>query len=192
MSDLPLSRSQRRHQRKLARQQEKASAAQQVQRQHLTSRLRTVSVAVLVMAGVIAGLWWLVAASTPANDREALLQFTMREHNNPAAHYHPHLAMRIHGQSVPVPANIGITGLGMRVIHTHDATGEIHVEAPRLFPFTLGDFFTIWDKPFSEQCLLDTCVSATGTLTMLVNNATSTEYGNYVMKDGDRIELILE
>lgn len=192
MPDPLLSGAERRHQRKLERQQEKASAAQQLQRQRVAARVRSVGVIVLVAAGAVAGLWWLVSASTPANEREALLAFTMREHNNPAAHYHPHLDLRIHGQSVQLPANIGITGLGMRVIHTHDASGEIHIEAPRLFPFTLGDFFTVWDRPFSQQCLLDACVSATGTLTMMVNGATSTEYADYVMRDGDRIELILE
>ena len=91
-----------------------------------------------------------------------------------------------------MPANVGVTGLGMQVIHTHDASGEIHIESPRPFDFTLGDFFTVWDRPFSAQCLLDDCVSATGTLTMMVNNSTSTAFGDYVMRDGDRIELILE
>jgi hypothetical protein len=29
-------------------------------------------------------------------------------------------------------------------MHTHDATGIIHMEAPHPFNYTLGDFFSVW------------------------------------------------
>lgn len=192
MSDHPPPGSQHRYERKLERLQEKTFAAREESRRRALARWRPAAIGVAVVGAVAVGLWWLAAASTPADERSALLAFTMREHANPAAHYHARLGLRIHGAPVEVPANVGISGLGMRVIHTHDASGEIHIESPRPFDFTLGDFFTVWEKSFTPQCLLDACVTATGTLTLLVNSATSTAYGNYVMRDGDRIELILE
>ena len=192
MSDIPPPGSQHRYERKLERLQEKTAAARVDARRHALARWRPVALGVAVVGTMVAGLWWLAAASTPVDERSALLEFTMREHTNPAAHYHANLGLRLYGAPVAEPANVGITGLGMRVIHTHDASGEIHIESPRPFDFTLGDFFTVWGKPFSAQCLLDNCMSYAGSMTMLVNNATSTEYGNYIMRDGDRIELILE
>lgn len=192
MSDNLPPGSQHRYERKLERLQEKTAAARAQSRQRTFAKWRSVALGGAVVGAVVAGLWWLAAASPPADERSALLTFTMREHANPAAHYHARLGLRVHGAPVEVPANVGISGLGMRVIHTHDASGEIHIESPRPFDFTLGDFFAVWGKPFSPTCLLDDCVSATGTLTMLVNSTTSTAYGNYIMRDSDRIELILE
>ncbi len=191
MSDVPPPGSQHRYERKLERLQEKTTAARSQAWQRSLARWRSVALGAAVVT-VAAGLWWLAAGGTPADERSALLAFRLREHANPAAHYHANLGLRVRGAPVAVPANVGVSGLGMRVLHTHDASGEIHIESPRPFDFTLGDFFTVWGKPLSAQCLLDDCVSATGTLTMLVNNATSTAYGDYVMRDADRIELILE
>jgi hypothetical protein len=35
-------------------------------------------------------------------------------------------------------------------LHTHDATGIIHIESPVQKTFTLGDFFAIWGEPLSR------------------------------------------
>ena len=45
-----------------------------------------------------------------------------------------------------VPALIGIDPQGrfLAPLHTHDASGIVHVESQRPYPFTLGQFFTIW------------------------------------------------
>jgi hypothetical protein len=45
-----------------------------------------------------------------------------------------------------VPANIGIDEQAgyLTSLHTHDATGIIHVESPTRRSFNLGDFFDVW------------------------------------------------
>jgi hypothetical protein len=68
-----------------------------------------------------------------------------------AQHEHSHLALFQNGQPVVVPANIGIPGPCMYWLHTHDATGEIHVESPEIRTFTLGQFFDIWGKPLTAD-----------------------------------------
>ncbi|MBD3945889.1 MULTISPECIES: hypothetical protein [Nocardioides] len=64
-----------------------------------------------------------------------------------AEHYHPHLAVTIDGQPVPVPPNIGVdpnTG-AMSAVHTHEGDGTIHIEAHTVGEkFTLGQLFTQW------------------------------------------------
>jgi len=64
-------------------------------------------------------------------------------------HYHAHLDVIDDGAKVTVPAGIGfevsngkVTGL--TVLHTHDASGVIHVESAVNQPYTLGQVFTEW------------------------------------------------
>jgi hypothetical protein len=70
-------------------------------------------------------------------------------------HYHAHLDVTVDGTPVAVPAGLGInTGPGgslpahgqpgIAVLHTHDTTGTLHVEAPAAERFTLGQVFTEW------------------------------------------------
>jgi hypothetical protein len=61
-------------------------------------------------------------------------------------HIHAMLHIYVNGLLVPLPADIGIdTAHGIETsMHTHDSTGIIHMEAPRPFPYTLGDFFAVW------------------------------------------------
>jgi hypothetical protein len=70
-------------------------------------------------------------------------------------HVHPWLRMEISNQSVTIPASIGIvrsfTGLCFEPIHTHDASGIIHVESNDVnTQYTLGDFFTIWRLTYAS------------------------------------------
>jgi hypothetical protein len=79
-------------------------------------------------------------------------------------HFHPHLNLMIDGKPVTVPSQIGIVpslwkdhsldqygmqamsnGMsGMAPLHTHDASGTIHVESNVNRNYTLGEFLNIW------------------------------------------------
>lgn len=74
-------------------------------------------------------------------------------------HIHPQLTVYVDGDQVKVPANIGIDqedGL-ISALHTHDDSGEIHVEAPERADFTLGQLFTEWDVELTDTCIADHC-----------------------------------
>lgn len=75
-------------------------------------------------------------------------------------HVHSHLALFVNGKQLAVPQYIGMapnaSGGCLYWIHTHDASGIIHVEAPQLNapgggPYTLGDFFDIWGMPLTRS-----------------------------------------
>jgi hypothetical protein len=68
-------------------------------------------------------------------------------------HAHAHLTIVVRGQLRPVPANIGITATQICWVHTHDASGVIHIEAGDSRPLTLGDFFAVWRQPVSQTVL---------------------------------------
>lgn len=61
-------------------------------------------------------------------------------------HIHALLHIYVEGLLRPVAANIGLdSAKGLESsMHTHDATGIIHMEAPHPFNYTLGDFFSVW------------------------------------------------
>jgi hypothetical protein len=68
-------------------------------------------------------------------------------HQNLAFHIHPRMVITVDGQNEVLPANIGINAGCMSEVHTHDATGEIHVESfrnDRLTLLNLRHFFDVW------------------------------------------------
>ena len=61
-------------------------------------------------------------------------------------HIHPHLQIISEDKNEEIPANIGLSSDCEKAIHTHDGSGTIHVEAQDSKQYTLGDFFSVWDK----------------------------------------------
>jgi hypothetical protein len=86
-------------------------------------------------------------------------------------HIHQHLDMFIHGQSVPVPPEIGINEQEGYIapIHVHDTTGIIHVESPYEATFTLGQFFDIWGVRFTDTCIGGYCSDESNSMRVYVN-----------------------
>jgi hypothetical protein len=80
--------------------------------------------------------------------------------NLPAAsdqvyHIHAMLRLYVNGKQMQVPQGIGIdpSGQFLASLHTHDATGTIHMEADQPYPFTLGQLFTVWGVKFTQTQL---------------------------------------
>lgn len=70
-------------------------------------------------------------------------------------HVHAHLALFDHGRQIAIPQFIGFTpdnkgGGCLYWIHTHDAAGIIHIEAPQIANYTLANLFHIWGEPLSK------------------------------------------
>lgn len=65
------------------------------------------------------------------------------------SHYHTHLQLVFNGKNEAVPADVGIDSqVGcLYWLHTHDASGIIHIESPnKNAQYLLGDFLAIWAK----------------------------------------------
>lgn len=75
-------------------------------------------------------------------------------------HVHAHVSIFLNGDQLVVPKFIGlptdaagtrdpVTGIGKCAYstHTHDETGEIHIEAAAAGTFTLGQVFDVWGQP---------------------------------------------
>lgn len=72
------------------------------------------------------------------------IQCESREYGN--FHIHAHLDVFIDGNAATVPSDIGILQAQKCLywMHTHDASGIVHIEAPRKRAFTVAQFFELW------------------------------------------------
>ncbi len=145
------------------------------------SAFSTDAVIILVAIALVGGFiaWIFLKDSGPQKTtREVALGCT----TDMATQFHVHAVLKItvNEKDEALPAQIGIQNGCMNSLHTHDATGVIHIEAPEKRDFTLADFFAVWDKPMSRKGF---------TLKETVNGATSTALENTILHDGDKITL---
>ena len=96
-----------------------------------------------------------------------------------AFHIHAHLDILINGQPYTIPSQIGITGRCFYWLHTHDDSGVIHIESSITRNFTLGQFFDIWNKKFTNTQILDNIVDNKNTLSVYVNGTQVNPRVNY-------------
>jgi len=68
-------------------------------------------------------------------------------------HVHTHISIFLNGDQLIFPKKVGIpldaggNDKCFYPLHTHDETGEMHVEAAAAATFTLGQVFDIWGQP---------------------------------------------
>ncbi len=103
-------------------------------------------------------------------------------------HVHAQLTVKINGETLPIPANIGSAPCVLP-IHTHDGTGKIHVENAFQFDAKLGEFFQLWGKTFTPTQILDSVVDDTHELVMTVNGEQSTAWGDLILEDAQDIVI---
>lgn len=108
------------------------------------------------------------------------------------AHYHPSLKIIIGGKAENLSANIGVTSNCMRPVHTHDASGKIHVETPDNRDVYLRDFFAIWKEPFGREEIMGNRIDETHRIRMMVADQESQDFENLLLKDGQEITIYYE
>jgi hypothetical protein len=103
--------------------------------------------------------------------------------------YHVHAALFVYidGKQTPVPANIGIDPQGrfLAALHTHDASGVVHMEATKPYPFTLGEFINIWGVDFSPNHIGAYKAGDGNVLQLWVNGKQVSDPVNYKMQEKD-------
>ncbi len=85
-------------------------------------------------------------------------------------HHHVHLDLAIEGRSVQLPAQIGLATTAESPLHTHDASGVIHIESasPDFAP-VLGEVFDVWGVYLSSTAIGGYSNAGTSTLTAYLN-----------------------
>lgn len=86
-------------------------------------------------------------------------------------HIHAHLDILNQGKAVTIPANLGIDAANQTLspLHTHDATGILHVEFPKKIVPNLDRLFTEWNVRLDQTCMGSLCTDGTNELRAYVN-----------------------
>jgi hypothetical protein len=117
-------------------------------------------------------------------------------------HYHADLQIYVNGQLQSVPAGVGfvlpdgntlphMTSNGTTAcvysLHTHDASGIVHIESPDNRSYTLGNLFDIWGQHLSTTQFMGHKVDATHKLSVVTFDAT----GAKKVVTGDPSKVVL-
>jgi hypothetical protein len=107
-------------------------------------------------------------------------------------HVHQHLDIFVNGKKVTVPAFIGINdGAFITQLHTHDASGIVHVEAGKKFPYSLGQFFGVWGVRLSNRCIGGYCATAGKQLKVYLNGKRYVgDPNNLVLKNHEELAIV--
>jgi hypothetical protein len=106
-------------------------------------------------------------------------------------HIHALLHVYVNGLLSPVPAEVGIDkAKGVESsLHTHDATGIIHMEAPHPYSYTLGDFFSVWGVKLGPAQVGGLKGLGGDHLHFYVNGKPLSNPAAYVLHNGDSVVI---
>jgi hypothetical protein len=107
--------------------------------------------------------------------------------------FHLHALLSIYNQGlyVTVPGQIGLDPRDHveSSLHTHDPTGIVHMEAPKPFRYTLGDFFGEWGVRFGAGTLGGLRDDGKNRVWVYVNGKLITDPARHVMANDDNIAI---
>ena len=140
-----------------------------------------------------------IVFSSTADDPDPLSEECVTHEMNLGRHDHSVLSIFINGNERQIPENMGINtevcneqGGNMHTVHTHDATGKLHIETEANVDMPIGVFFDIWGVHFNETGIFDYRVSNTHELIMTVDGVTNYEFDDYLLVDGKEIAIIFQ
>ena len=154
------------------RKQQKMQGRHDQQREDAISRRNTnLTIAtVVVLVGALIGyfVWHNLAPTDPLAQAQQIVDANYGPVDGVycntleqlSYHIHAHITMYINGVDTPLVANTGIAPLGVTStanvtcyywLHTHDASGVIHIESPTTKLYTLSQFFDVWQQKFSSS-----------------------------------------
>jgi hypothetical protein len=136
--------------------------------------------------------------SSPQTDGSPIGRFSCVINPPQSLAFHAHLSILVNNEFQKVPTYLGASSQPpthcFYAIHSHDASGKIHVTPAAPGVFTLGELFEIWGQP-----LTNTNVAGVVGLPVeiyITDNGVSTkvedsEWGNIELKDHREITIAL-
>lgn len=192
MSD-GLSKHERRQVKLEQRREQKQIEEQQLKKQETNKKLMVyggIAIGILVIAGIFLSL----PKPEPVDYKTGFLSFPLGK-----IHWHATPLIYVCGENILLSQPISGTHLGSALLHTHEDS-LAHIEGTVTSPsqITIGAFMANVGMGFSETRLLDKtngdiCSNGReGKVRLIVNGTENNEFGNYVLRDSDRLELRFE
>jgi len=170
--------------RRELRRQERMKDQKRGERHASVRRIAKIALWIALAGAGVGGLGWYISRRPQTPPSEII--------SRNGLHWHAKLTIVINGKEEAIPPEIGL-GAVHNPIHTHEEDRVIHMEFPGLVrrdDLALGQFFKVWKKDFSAQCIFEQCNGSEGAVKMLVNGHESAEFAQYQMKDNDEIEIM--
>jgi hypothetical protein len=188
-----LSKDERRRLKIQRRKEEKRRMQGELSKKDSNANRAIFAIAGIVIAGA-AGFFLLQPAPETGDFETSGLSFPLGN-----IHWHAAPTVTICGENVPIPTPRIGGHLGSSLLHTHD-DAQIHVEGTVSNPsqITLGKFMENIGMKFSQNELLDkkngnVCFgSGEGKVKLIVNGLENDQFENYVIRDGDQLEMKFE
>ena len=196
MSEQHLSKHERRKLKTEQRHEERQRGFKEIEKKDKIKKFGTIAIA-LILFGSVFSFFVFFAPGNPTGNtvlNAPGLTFPLSQ-----IHWHATPKIEICGETKKIPTPASDAHLGTQLFHTHkDAL--IHIEGSVSSPsqITLGGFFDNIGIKFSENKIMDktsgdTCPDGgIGQVKMLVNNLPNAEFRNYVIKNGDAINIMFE
>lgn len=115
-------------------------------------------------------------------------------HESLAMHIHPRLELVVNNQSVTVPGDLGIDTTAcdqaMHLLHTHDASGKLHIEGYEPFTPTAELIFQVWNISYPDDASLQPIFEDPTNVTVTVNGAaTDAAWHEIELIDGETLRI---
>jgi hypothetical protein len=141
--------------------------------------LLPLAVAALLLVGAVALVVYANLNKTASSAAGPIDGIPCNTSEQLAVHVHAHLSILVAGNEAQVPSNIGINSDQQCLywLHTHDASGIIHIEAPASSAnrkFKLGEFFDVWGKRLDRTHVGATTLTSNQTMVVFVDGKTYT------------------
>ncbi|MGP8070263.1 MAG: hypothetical protein ACLP5V_10270 [Candidatus Bathyarchaeia archaeon] len=101
------------------------------------------------------------------------------------------LRIILNGTQIIIPAKIGDEAGCTRPMHTLDNSGDVYVESPIYYQYTLGDFFVVWGQVFTKDQILTLHADSNHMITLTVNGIPNFEFENHVVAPGEQVTITL-
>ena len=127
-------------------------------------------------------------SSTPRSEQ------CLDSHNSLAMHIHPSLELVVNNQNVAVPGDLGIDttacNQAMHLLHTHDASGKLHIEGYEPFTPTADLIFEVWNISYPDDESLRPLFDDATNVTVTVNGITTdAPWHEIELVDGETLRI---
>lgn len=193
MPDEQLSKHERRQLKLQLRKEEKEKMQVDYQKKENVKKLATYGVIALV---ILSGAWFFLSLPKPPPVNYDVVGLSFPLGN---IHWHATPTVTVCGETVALPKPPPGQEFGNALLHVHNDS-LFHIEGSVSSPsqITLGAMMSNIGKNFSQMALLDkkngdSCPSGkAGKVQLIINGVENNQYENYIIRDGDKIEMRFE
>jgi len=168
-------------------------SSKEISKMRNSGRYKSTGIATVIAIVIILVVYFSENSSSTPNLMTSVIQgISCEPSEGTVFHIHVHLNVFVNDKPITVPAGIGIKpNECLYWLHTHDASGVIHIESPQQMTFTLGQFIQVWDNTPGISPKFEELTNGDKNLQIFVNgNKVKDTYDEITLSAHDQIVII--